>query len=139
MRISTKGEYGLKAMLDLAIHHADAPIQIREIAHRQGIPQRYLEQLLLRLRQAGLVARQRGAAGGYGLSRTSSRITVAEIIEALEGPIRIVSHKKGGSRDVFNALWEDVEGAIADVLKVSLEDLIARKAKLERGAMVYHI
>ncbi|MBI3014122.1 MAG: Rrf2 family transcriptional regulator [Candidatus Tectomicrobia bacterium] len=139
MRISTKGEYGLKAMLDLALHHDRVPIQIREVAERQGIPQRYLEQLLLRLRQEGLVVSQRGAAGGYGLSRPPGRITVAEIIAALEGPIRIVTHKKGGSRDVFSALWEDVEGAIGDVLRISLEDLIARKAKLERGAMVYHI
>lgn len=138
MRISTKGEYGLKAMLDLALQHGGPPTQIREIAERQGIPQRYLEQLLLRLRQAGLVASQRGASGGYSLSRPPARITVEEIIEALEGPICIVTSKKG-TRDVYTHLWEEIEAAIAEVLKISLEELIARKAKLERGALVYHI
>src|SRR3989442_15839464 len=84
--VSAKGEYAIKALLDLALHDKQGLQPIQEIAGRQGIPQRYLEQVLLQLKRAGLLESRRGSAGGDRLSRPTDQGTVGELLRPLEGP-----------------------------------------------------
>ena len=88
MKLSTRGQYALHAMIFLAKHRMDGPQPLKTIAE-DGLPEQYLEQLLGTLRRAGLVTTVRGAAGGYSLSGDPSLITVAHIIEATEGPVSL--------------------------------------------------
>src|ERR687888_2631846 len=85
MRISAKGEYAIKSMLDLAMHPGRTLVPIQEIAARQAIPQRYLEQVLLALKRAGLLTSKRGSTGGYHLTKAPDEITVGAILRAVEG------------------------------------------------------
>ncbi|HHT73097.1 MAG TPA: Rrf2 family transcriptional regulator [Firmicutes bacterium] len=87
MRISTRGEYGVRAMFHLTLHYGKGPIPVRTIAEQQGIPEYYLEQLIGALRRAGLVTSIRGAQGGYTLAHPPEDITVGDVIRVLEGPI----------------------------------------------------
>jgi Rrf2 family protein len=87
VRLTARSEYGLLALIDLAREGVDRPVSAREIAERQGIPTKFLEQLFVALRKAGLVTARRGAKGGFVLGRDASAITVLEIVEALEGPL----------------------------------------------------
>ncbi|MEN6371465.1 MAG: Rrf2 family transcriptional regulator [Armatimonadota bacterium] len=89
MKLSTRSRYGLRAMLVLAMHEGSEPVMTKEIGEKQNLPVTYLEQLMLTLRKAGLVNATRGAKGGYVLSRNAKNISLAEIIEALEGPLDI--------------------------------------------------
>ncbi len=89
MKLSTKSRYGLRAMLCLALSGQDRWVMTKEIAEMQGLPLTYLEQLMMSLRKAGLVSAIRGAHGGYMLARDANMITLAEIVEALEGPLQI--------------------------------------------------
>ena len=85
MRLSTRGRYGLKAMVDLAMAYGDGNVNIGALAAQQGISDAYLEQLVASLKKAGLVSSVRGAQGGYSLSREPSQINVGDILRALEG------------------------------------------------------
>ncbi len=87
MNFTAKEDYGIRAVLDIATNRAHAPIQAREIAARQHIPEQFLEQVLATLRRAGVVRSTRGAAGGYDLAKPAHQTTVGEIIRALSGPI----------------------------------------------------
>ena len=87
MKLSTKGRYGVAAMFDLAMHYGQGPISLRSIAKRQLISEQYLEQLIGALRKAGYVKSIRGAQGGYALVKDPSKISVGDVIEAMEGPI----------------------------------------------------
>lgn len=91
MKLSTKSTYGLRAMVNIALSYDEGSIAIRDIAKREEISVSYLEQILNRLKRAGLVAGMRGAMGGYVLSRKPNRITVSDIVKALEGDISPVS------------------------------------------------
>jgi Rrf2 family cysteine metabolism transcriptional repressor len=84
MRLSTKGRYALRAMVDLAAHSQQTPVSRREIAERQGISPHYLEQLFAKLRDAGLIEAVRGPGGGYRLSRQADQITAGEVVRAVE-------------------------------------------------------
>lgn len=88
MRLTAKSEYGVLAAIDLACNHGTGPVSAREMAERRTIPPRFLEQLLVSLRRAGLVSAVRGAKGGFTLTRDPDQITVLEIVEALEGPLK---------------------------------------------------
>ena len=90
LRLSTKGRYGLKAMFDLAVNHANEPISLKSVAERQNISEHYLEQIIADLRRSGLVRSVRGAYGGYYLARKPSEITIGDILRAVEGPIGLV-------------------------------------------------
>lgn len=87
MRLTAKSEYGVLAAIDLACHYGTRPVSAREVAARRSIPPRFLEQILVSLRRAGLVASVRGARGGFELTRDPSSISVLDIVEALEGPL----------------------------------------------------
>ncbi|MFO7169688.1 MAG: Rrf2 family transcriptional regulator, partial [Chloroflexota bacterium] len=87
MRISSKGEYGLRAMLDLAQRYGEGPVQSRDIHLRQGVDENYLNQILILLRRAGLIESVRGPQGGHRLARPPTQISVLEALIALEGPL----------------------------------------------------
>src|SRR5690242_1173163 len=87
MKLSTKGRYGVKAMLDLALHNSEGQVSLKSIAERQGLSENYLEQLFSALRKAGLVKSMRGAQGGYVLAMAAEEISVGAILRALEGSL----------------------------------------------------
>jgi Rrf2 family protein len=90
MRVSTRGDYACRALLSLALHSdSSGPTSVRDIAERTGLPQPYLEQILLALKGAGLVRSKRGVGGGYVLARPAADIKLSEIISAVDGPITL--------------------------------------------------
>ena len=90
IRISTKGRYSLRMMMDLARHFGEGPVMLREIAERQAISEKYLGQIIFQLRAANLIRSTRGAHGGYSLVKSPENITVKDIVEAVEGSINLV-------------------------------------------------
>ncbi|MGL4761505.1 MAG: RrF2 family transcriptional regulator [Sarcina sp.] len=130
MKLSTKGRYGVKAMVDLAIHYDDKPVSIKVISKRQNISDYYLEQLFSSLRKAKLIRSIRGAQGGYVLNRKPEDITIAEIMEILEGPIEISDCLEGV--ECYNIdecatrhLWQKIKTSIDSVLcSVTLQDVV---------------
>ncbi|MCP2520924.1 Rrf2 family transcriptional regulator [SCandidatus Aminicenantes bacterium Aminicenantia_JdfR_composite] len=90
IKISTKGRYGTRAIIDLAIHYSNRPVLLKDVAKREEIPIRYLEQIVIPLKVAGLVKSVRGAKGGYKLARAPEEIKLSEVINALEGPCCLV-------------------------------------------------
>src|SRR5437773_4497216 len=123
MRISTKGDYGLRALIELTHHFGEPrPVQSSEIASRQKIPESYLEQLLTTLRRAGFIRSVRGPQGGHALIRNPRDLSVSEVIEALEGAIIQVDclddagacSKNGGCAQ--RPMWSEVRDAILGVL-----------------------
>jgi len=130
MKLSTKGKYGVKAMVDLAIHYGDAPVSIKSISKRQDISEYYLEQLFSPLRKAKIIKSVRGAQGGYVLNREPKDITVADIMDVLEGPIEIADCIEGVHCDNLDScatklLWEKIKNSIDEVLNsVTLQDIV---------------
>ncbi len=116
MRVSTRGDYASRALLSLSLHTGDGPTSVRDIAERTGLPQPYLEQILLALKGAGLVRSKRGVGGGYVLARPTSEIRLSEIVSAVDGPITVgdfgVPHQDGAcdheGQCVLLAIWNDV-------------------------------
>jgi Rrf2 family cysteine metabolism transcriptional repressor len=147
MRVSLKATYGIMAALDLALNNGVAPVQAKSIARRQGIPARFLEQVLLAMKKAGLVESTRGAQGGYLLSRDPQVVSLAEIVAALDdslAPRQIHSNGEGGRRKIEKVLghvWERVRQAELEVLgAVTLQELMERQQRLEaERALMYHI
>lgn len=143
LRISAKGEYAIKAVLDLALHHGRGLIPIQEIASRQGIPQRYLEQVLLALKRAGLLGSKRGAAGGYHLTRAPSDITVGAVLRAVEGAGAPFETRGRGAAETadLDELWEEIAEAVAKVVDRLTFDELAERARerLAAARPMYHI
>lgn len=131
MRLTAKSEYGVLAAIDLACHHGAGPTSAREIAERRGIPPRFLEQIFVSLRRAGLVTAVRGAKGGFVLTREPKDITVLEIVEALEGSLasNVCDHSReevcGKTATCAAApLWARATQALRDVFaSTTLESL----------------
>jgi len=147
VRVSAKGEYAIRAMLELALSDVEALRPIQDIAARQGIPQRYLEQVLLQLKRAGLLHSRRGSSGGYRLGRPPERISVGDVLRAVEGaPGLDLSRRasRAGPEDPagdLSELWREVADAVSTVVdRVTLDDL-RRRAEERRSAAraMYHI
>ncbi|MBI5231369.1 MAG: Rrf2 family transcriptional regulator [Coriobacteriales bacterium] len=122
MRLTAKSEYGLIATIDLACNFGLGPVSAREISERREIPARFLEQLFVSLRRAGLVTAQRGARGGFKLSRDPEQITVLDVVEALEGPLEtsVCDHERasGCGRSAScaaSSVWSKATRALRDV------------------------
>ena len=130
MKLSTKGRYGVKAMVDLAIHYGDSPVSIKTISERQSISEYYLEQLFSPLRKAGLIKSIRGAQGGYVLNREPKDITVADVMNVLEGPVEIAECIEGNECDnvdfcATRLLWEKIKNSIDEVMEnITLQDIV---------------
>jgi Rrf2 family protein len=147
MKLSTKGRYGTRAMLDLAMHQDNGPVNLKEMAQRQIISRRYLEHLMSRLVSAGLVRSVRGRSGGFVLAREPSEITLAEVVEALEGQINVVectadpSTCNRASECVTRDVWDEVSKVITRHLaSITLDDLRMRQQeRMRAGTAMYYI
>ncbi|HEU5100994.1 MAG TPA: Rrf2 family transcriptional regulator [Roseiflexaceae bacterium] len=146
MYISSKGEYGLRALLDLAQHYGKSPIQSRDIHVRQGVDENYLNQILISLRKAGLIESTRGPQGGHRLARAPSQITILEAMLALEGPLLPidtgrdnVTPTETADRDVVRGVWSELRAVLeAYLASVTLDDLVQRKRQIA-GEVMYYI
>jgi len=141
MRISAESEYACRALLELALNWPGRTlIQVSTIAKKQDIPIKYLEQILIQLKSAGLVGSVRGKQGGYRLAKAPGEISLGEVMRTIKGPIlQLADTGQLKKKTVFTAIWKEVEGSIVKVLdKVNFED-IANKAKSMEGTMVYQI
>lgn len=136
MKVSTRGDYACRALLSLALHGASTtPTSVRDIADRTGLPQPYLEQILLALKGAGLVRSKRGVGGGYVLARDPAEITLAQVVSAVDGPIVAGDfgepHENGAcdheGQCVLLSVWSDVGQTMRQYLQsFSLADMVAR-------------
>lgn len=134
MRVSTKGDYGVRALIELAHHYGEGPLLSAEIAARQTIPEPYLDQLLTTLRRAGFIRSVRGPQGGHALVREPGTLKLSEVIGVLEGslaPIACLDEPDGCGKPGFcpqRELWEAVRDATQELLDgVSIGDLAARE------------
>ncbi|BAZ33179.1 BadM/Rrf2 family transcriptional regulator [Cylindrospermum sp. NIES-4074] len=145
MELSNKSEYAILALLELATCYSRGePLQIREIAALQHIPNRYLEQLLATLRRRGLIKSIRGAKGGYVLAREPRRITLLDALNCMEGLDTDVSNLEQNPQtldgDVIQDVWQEARQAANAVLqKYTLQDLCERRASKERKELMYYI
>ena len=139
MMFSTKAEYGVRVLVELAARDGTSPVPLTEIAEANGLPLAYLEHLVARLRKAGLVESRRGARGGYLLARPAEEITMAEVVEALEGSIAPIECISEGADGILvcaresdpdhicptKLLWTRVRGSVVSTLQETrLSDLI---------------
>ena len=144
MHISAKGDYGLRAVLDLALHVGQGPILRADIAARHNIPEAYLVQLLNLQSKAGLVHSIRGPKGGHVLLKRPDELTVQEVLAALEGPVNLMGKSEerkaqGESANVLKDVWEAVEASVNEVLlSVTFEDL-CRKYQARQMAVTFRI
>jgi len=146
MKISSKGEYGLRALFDLAQHYESRPRRSREIAEAQSVAEDYLNQLLIILRKAGLINSLRGPQGGHVLARPPHQITLYDAVFVLEGPMTPVDYAnelkdkyRAPVDDLLNPIWEEIEQETVRILKdISLADLCERYSSRQFPAM-YHI
>ena len=139
MKLSTKGRYGARATLELALQYGSGPIMVREIAANQDISVRYLEHILNTLRATGLVNSTRGAKGGYELSKPPAMVTLGDIVRALEGPMDIVDCVRDNgcpkiSKCVMCEIWNEIKTSIDTVLdNITIEDMVKRHKQMQHN------
>jgi Rrf2 family protein len=146
MRMTMKGDYGVRAMIDLATRYGRGPVPSSEIAARQLIPEHFLDQLLITLRRAGLLKSQRGPQGGHMLARPPSQITMGDIIHALDGntaPMECVPNPSACELSPgcgIRGVWIQVEDYAQQVLNATTLEQLAERHRVpahETGAMYY--
>lgn len=138
MKVSTRGDYACRALLSLTLHADGFPTSVRDIAERTGLPQPYLEQILLALKGAGIVRSKRGVGGGYVLVHDPAEVTLAQIVSAVDGPIVVGDfgepHKDGAcdheGQCVLLAVWADVGEHMRRLLE---QRTLADMAAITRG------
>jgi len=149
-RFSAKVTYGIMATIELARHDRGIPLHAKAIATRQGIPYRFIEQILQGLKQAGIVRSLRGAQGGYTLAQDPHQITLAELVNSMNGTevspgtengSKGHSESGGASNAILSGIWAQVQEAEQAVLRViSLQSLVEQQQKLEsQRSLMYHI
>lgn len=140
LKLSTKGQYGVRAMFELAKNYEKGPLTIREIAARQGVSISYLEQLLNKLRKSKLIKSQKGPGGGYVINKKPEEISVGLILNSLEGPVAIAQCLDPSAKSckrvegcVTRLLWKSLGEKIEDFLDtIHLNDLIDEETRLLR-------
>lgn len=139
LRLSTKGQYGVRAMFEIAKGYPKRPVTIREISERQEVSAPYLEQILNKLRKAGLIKSVKGPGGGYVLSRDPKRISIGAILNELEGPVALTSCLTPGQGCtridgcVTHLLWKSLGAKIEAFLEtITLQDLIEKEPFLSQ-------
>lgn len=145
LKISTKGIYGLKAVLDLAINSTNESITIKSISERQNISESYLEQIFSILSKKGIIKSKKGAQGGYSLGNKGSSTTVGDVLRALEGDLSIVSKdKKCENSKLDKVLWPKVWDMINENIDkivdgITLQDLVEDYEKINEEYDMYYI
>ncbi len=146
MKLSTRGQYGARALLDIALHYDGNPVLLKDIAKRQAISVQYLEHLISPLIKAGVVRSMRGARGGVTLAKLPEEIKLSQVIQILEGstaPVECVDDPKVCPRSDFcvtRDVWEEMKRAMIQVLEsTTLQDLVERQREKEKPAVMYHI
>ncbi|OQA79365.1 MAG: HTH-type transcriptional regulator CymR [Lentisphaerae bacterium ADurb.Bin242] len=148
MKISTKGRYGLRILLDLARHENGNPRLIRDIAESQQISEKYISRLIIDLRRAGMVRSIRGAKGGFRIAKSPRELTLLDIVEVMEGPLSIVDCVRAPERCprnlhcVTREIWDNLNADIRESMrKVTLQDIIEndRKQHIAEGILDYCI
>jgi len=147
MKLSTKIRYGARAMLTLASHYGEGPLELHEIAKKESISLKYLEQVIIPLRTAGLVKSVRGSKGGYSLARPPSEVSLKDLVEILEGPLNLVDclgdpkRCERSTSCVTREIWNEVSEAIYTIFhSITLEDMVRRKKEKEGlAAPMYEI
>jgi Rrf2 family cysteine metabolism transcriptional repressor len=142
MRLSTRGEYASRAMLELALHWPQRSLHIRDISAAQNIPERFLEQILLLLKRAGYLRSRKGPKGGYMLAKPPSQITVAEVIRVMDGPLAPIDCVSVTAHEVcpleatcgLRWLWKDVRDSVARILERTTFAQVARRARRTAAA-----
>lgn len=130
MKLSTKGRYGVKAMVDLAINYGEQPVSIKNISQRQNISEYYLEQLFSSLKKAKLIKSIRGAQGGYILNKAPEEITIQDVINVLEGPIEVSNCLEEVTCNNIDCcatrlLWKKIKDSIDSVTSsITLKDIV---------------
>ena len=146
MRITYKGDYALKTVLDLALHYGNGVVTIHDLAKRIDAPIKFLEQILLDLKKGGFVESRRGKVGGYLLSKAPSRIKLGEVVRFIDGPIEpigCVEKKYTGCKDlykcIFRSVWREVTERTSSIIdNITFEDL-ANRVKKHKESFVYQI
>ncbi|MGJ3245002.1 MAG: Rrf2 family transcriptional regulator [Elainellaceae cyanobacterium] len=145
MELSSKSEYALLALLELTTHYnSGEPLQIRQIAAEQNIPDRYLEQLLATLRRSGWVRSQRGARGGYLLAKEPWKISILDVVTCIEGldtqPSKAKQTPQSTPEIVVNEIWQEARQAADAVLsKYTLQDLADKRDARQQLDIMYYI
>ncbi len=147
MKISTKGRYGLRFMLDLAVHGEEGIVTLKAVARRQQISEKYLWQIVAPLKSAGLITAMVGAKGGYTLARDPERITLKDILDPLEGDCALVTCTKRASACnrssacVAREIWQEVSAALARALDaITLKAMMTKySAKQAKTILSYDI
>ncbi|MBA7669850.1 HTH-type transcriptional regulator CymR [subsurface metagenome] len=143
MRLSTKGRYGVRAMVALALHYGEGPVSVNSISKEEGISPDYIEQLFIKLRRKGLIKSRRGPEGGFLLARPPSQIRVGDIIRGIEEPITLApcveencSHLKGCTTHL---LWKKIANRIAEILdSTTLDDFREERRGDEKKKIRLH-
>lgn len=136
MKLSKKGRYAVRALFDIAFYNEGQPTQVKDIAERQGIPPRFLEQIFQDLKRAGIVASKRGPQGGYNLAKDAVNIGIGDVIRALEGPIVLADEGNGvdkgtSSRKVTDAVFRELSAEIQACFdNVTISDICTRAEEL---------
>lgn len=140
MRISAESDYACRALLELALNWPDKkPVRVSAIAQKQAIPVKYLEQILIQLKSAGIVESVRGKQGGYRLAKPPRKISLGEVMRKIKGPLVQLADSASQGKSVFTAIWQEVEGSIVRVLdKITFAE-IADKAKSTDNVTSYQI
>ena len=141
MKLSTKGRYGLRALIDLALYSEEEPVSIQSIAKRQNLSESYLEQLVAKLRKAGLVKSIRGAQGGYQLAKPAAQISVGDVLRALEGNLEAVDCPAlteegcdGADLCVAKYVWQRINENIAKTVdEMMLNQLVEESRKAQQN------
>ncbi len=137
MRVSARAVYASMAVLELALRNNKTPVQAKEIAVRQSIPLKFLEQILVQLKNAGIVNSTRGAFGGYRMERSIDNLSFREIIEAVEGELSVIDIEI--SDQTLGLAWIQIQGQILEVLEdFKFVELVKRKQR-ENRSWNYHI
>lgn len=141
MRLSTKTRYGVLLMVELGLNYQNGFVQLNDISREQNVPEKYAEQIIGLLKSAGLVHSQRGAQGGYRLSKPAKSITLREIVENLEGTLDLTDHEKSGKSPAsgVNLVWKKLSDAIQKILEgITLEE-VAEDSRKRTGTIVFEI
>ncbi len=132
MKLSTKGRYGLRLMLDLASKYGNGQVFLKDIAKRIAVTDKYLWQIISQLKNAGLVISERGAKGGYSLSKDPSDITVKDIVLTLEGRPYSYDENTNGTRNIAKSIEQDIWKEIGDATLKALESITLQDALLRQ-------